>query len=151
KGKPAYMSPEQINGLPLDGRSDLFALGVMLYEMLCGVHPFPGVTPNEVFGQVLYRQIPLPHALRHDVPEDLSRVVASLLSRDLGHRMRSAEAAIAALITCEHFPKTGREELSEVLSQRFAGRAPVRARNLAHTSHADPSGAAGHEQADRPR
>jgi serine/threonine protein kinase len=139
KGKPAYMSPEQVNGRPLDGRSDLFAVGVMMFEMLSSCNLFSGGTPEEALGQVLYRDIPPVRQMRPDVPEDLASVVASLLTRDLGHRMPSAEAGIAALVACENCPKAGREELIELLSQRFAGRAPVRARSVSHASHSDPT------------
>lgn len=139
KGKPSYMSPEQVNGRPLDGRSDLFAVGVMMFEMLCSIHLFAGSTIEETLGQVLYREIPQVRDMRPDVPEDLSNVVASLLVRDRDHRMPSAEAAIAALVTCEKCPKAGREELIETMSQRFAGRAPMRARNVSHISHSDPT------------
>lgn len=137
-GKPAYMSPEQVNGGPLDGRSDLFAVGVMMFEMLCSVHPFAGASVQEMLGHVLYREIPRVRDLRPDVPEDLSCVVASLLARDLGQRMPSAEAALAALVACASCPRAGREELSAALSRRFAGRAPVRPRNVARSSPPDP-------------
>jgi serine/threonine protein kinase len=137
-GKPAYMSPEQINGRPLDGRSDLFAVGVMMFEMLCAVHPFAGASVQEMLGHVLYGDIPRVRDLRPDVPEDLSSVVASLLARDLGQRMPSAEAALAALVACASCPKAGPEELSGALSQRFTGRAPIRPRNITHGSQPDP-------------
>lgn len=138
KGKPAYMSPEQVNGRPLDGRSDLFAVGIMMFEMLCAVHPFAGGSMEETLGHVLYRGIPKVGDLRPEIPEDLSRLVASLLTRDRDRRMPSAQAAIAALVACANCPKAGREELIEVLSQRFAGRAPIRARSVPHLSHSDP-------------
>jgi eukaryotic-like serine/threonine-protein kinase len=139
KGKPAYMSPEQVNGRPLDGRSDLFAVGVMMFEMLCARHPFSGGTPEEIYGQVLYQDIPPVRQMRPDIPEDLASVVASLLVRDRDRRMPSAEAAIAGLVACESCPRAGREELIELLSRHFAGRAPVRARNVSHASHSDPT------------
>ncbi|TMQ04838.1 MAG: serine/threonine protein kinase [Deltaproteobacteria bacterium] len=139
KGKPLYLSPEQINGWPLDGRSDLWAVGVMMFEMLCSAHPFAGGNVDETLGYVLCREIPSVRELRPDVPEDLSEVVASLLTRSIDHRMRSAEAAIAALVTCQNCPKAGREELVETLAQRFAGRAPVRARDISYVSPSDPT------------
>lgn len=139
KGKPAYMSPEQVNGRPLDGRSDLFAVGVMMFEMLCSVHLFAGGSLEETLGHVLYKDIPQVRAIRPDVPEDLSAVVASLLIRDRDQRMRSAEAAIAALVACANCPKAGREELIEAMSQRFSGRAPIRPRSVSHLSHSDPT------------
>jgi serine/threonine protein kinase len=139
KGKPSYMSPEQVNGGPLDGRSDLFAVGIMMFEMLCARPPFSGGTIQEICGQVLYMDIPRVRDIRPEVPEDLSRVVASLLTREFDHRMRSAEAAITALVTCVDCPRAGREQLIDVLSQHFADRAPIRPRNISHASHTDPT------------
>ena len=139
KGKPAYMSPEQVSGRPLDGRSDLFAVGVMMFEMLCSVHLFAGGSMEETLGHVLYKDIPPVRAIRPDVPEDLSAVVASLLTRDRDQRMPSAEAAIAALVACANCPRAGREELIEALSERFADRAPLRAWKVPHLSHSDPT------------
>jgi len=137
KGKPAYMSPEQARGRPLDGRSDLFAVGVMLFEMLCLRPLFAGNTLEDILAQLLFDRIPAPHELRPEVPEDLSRAVTSLLARDRELRTPSASAAIAALVACADYPKDGREELITTLSQRFAGRAPVRARDVAHLSPTD--------------
>jgi serine/threonine-protein kinase len=68
KGKPAYMSPEQANGQSLDGRSDLFAVGVMLWEMLCGRRLFVGEDTRATLAAVLFGQIPRPRSMRSDVP-----------------------------------------------------------------------------------
>ena len=86
KGKPAYMSPEQANGQPLDGRSDLFAVGVMLWEMLVGRRLFVGEDTRATLAAVLFGQIPRPRAMRPDVPKDLERVAMKLLERDLPAR-----------------------------------------------------------------
>lgn len=139
KGKPSYMSPEQVNGGALDGRSDLFAVGAIMFEMLCARSLFSGGTNGETLGQVLYGNIPAVRDIRPDVPEDLSNVVASLLMRDLGKRMPTAETAIAALVCCANCPKAGREELIEALLQHFAERAPMRPRNLSSASHLAPT------------
>lgn len=139
KGKPAYMSPEQINGRPLDGRSDLFSVGVMMFEMLCLQPLFAGNTAEETLGRVMFAPIPDLRALRPEIPEDLSRATASLLVRDRDQRVHSAAAAVAMLAACVDCPKTGREELIAMLSQRFAGRAPMRARSIPRRSHAEPT------------
>jgi serine/threonine-protein kinase len=133
------MSPEQVNGRPLDGRSDLFAVGVMLFEMLCGQHLFAGGTAQETLGHVLYKDIPKIHALRPEVPDDLAAVVAGLLVRDRDHRMPSAAAAIEALAACTDYPRTGREELIAALASRFPVRAPLHARDIVLVSHSDPT------------
>jgi hypothetical protein len=128
KGKPAYMSPEQAQGQELDGRSDLFSVGVMLWEMLCQRSLFAAETIGETIAHVLAKEIPVPHKERREVPEDLSRVVMSLLARDRQRRPANAEAAIAVLVACADYPRDGREVLVATLAQRFVGRAPVRAR-----------------------
>jgi serine/threonine-protein kinase len=139
KGKPAYMSPEQVNGHPLDGRSDLFAVGVMLFEMLCGQHLFAGGTAQETLGHVLYKDIPKIRALRPEVPDDLAAVVAGLLVRDREHRTPSAAAAIEGLAACADHPRTGREELIATLASRFPTRAPRHACDIVLISHSDPT------------
>src|SRR5690349_5604683 len=105
KGKPAYMSPEQANGQALDGRSDLFAVGVMLWEMLVGRRLFVGEDTRATLAAVLFGQIPRPRSIRGDIPKDLDRVVMKLLERDLPARYPTAEAAINDLLDCADAPK----------------------------------------------
>ena len=119
KGKPAYMSPEQANGQGLDGRSDLFAVGVMLWEMLVGRRLFVAEDTRATIAAVLFGQIPRPRSLRGDVPKDVERVVMKLLERDLAARYATAEQANAALLECTDAPKAGRELLAATLAQRF--------------------------------
>src|ERR1051326_61813 len=95
KGKPSYMSPEQANGQALVGRSDLFAVGIMLWEMLTGRRLFVGEDTRATLAAVLFGQIPRPRSLRGDVPKDLERVAMKLLERDLPARYATAEEAIA--------------------------------------------------------
>ena len=137
KGKPMYMSPEQINGRPMDGRSDLFAVGVMLFEMLTGELVFGGQTVEEIIGKVLFAPIPDVRGKRPEVPEDLAAVVSMLLARDPAHRFATAGAAIAALSSCRDAPRMGREELIGVLAERFVERAPIRARTVRRLSHSE--------------
>lgn len=132
KGKPAYMSPEQANGQPLDGRSDLFAVGVMLWEMLIGRRLFVGEDTRATLAAVLFGQIPRPRQMRADVPKDLERVTMKLLERDLPARYPNAEAAIDDLLACDQAPKNGREALRRVLAERFLQDAPVRGSSLSH-------------------
>ncbi|MFT3698924.1 MAG: serine/threonine-protein kinase [Kofleriaceae bacterium] len=126
KGKPAYMSPEQANGEQLDGRSDLFAVGVMLWEMLVGRRLFVGEDTRTTLAAVLFGQIPRPRSLRSDIPKDVERVVMKLLERDVPARYPTAEAAIADLLECADAPKAGRELLQKTLQERFPDMAPVR-------------------------
>ena len=126
KGKPAYMSPEQANGQRLDGRSDLFAVGVMLWEMLVGQRLFIADDTRATLAAVLFGQIPRPRTARPDLPKDLERVTMKLLERDLPSRYATAEDAIADLMNCGDAPRSGREVLIAVLAERFPDTAPVR-------------------------
>jgi serine/threonine-protein kinase len=148
KGKPAYMSPEQANGEALDGRSDLFAVGVMLWEMLTGRRLFVGEDTRATLAAVLFGQIPRPRAVRPEVPKDLERVTMKLLERDLPARYATAEQAIADLLDCAEAPKNGRELLIKVLAERFPHHAPVRdsvlrSRNTPPQAPTVPDGVAG--------
>ena len=126
KGKPAYMSPEQANGQPLDGRSDLFAVGVMMWEMLVGRRLFYGEDTRATLAAVLFGQIPRPRSLRGDIPKDLEKVVMTLLERDMPSRYPTAEAAIAELLDCSDAPRNGREAMIALLAERFPQDARVR-------------------------
>ena len=70
-----YMSPEQARGQPVDARSDIFALGVVFYEMLTGRRPFGGDTPTEVLSSILKDAPPPVSSLRAAIPREVSRIV----------------------------------------------------------------------------
>jgi serine/threonine protein kinase len=125
KGKPAYMSPEQANGQDLDGRSDLFAVGVMLWEMLVGQPLFTGATAQETLAMVLVSQIPSPAALRKGLPPDLANATMHLLERELPQRSATAAQAIHELMSCRDAPRDGRAELIKTMSDRFSNAAPT--------------------------
>ena len=127
KGKPAYMSPEQANGEPIDGRSDLFATGVILWEMLCGRELFSGTTTQETLARLMFAPIPSPRELRPQVAADLAAVTMRLLARDRAARYPNANTALAELVACGDHPRSGRELLGELLGERFPNRAPQRA------------------------
>ncbi len=126
KGKPAYMSPEQINGSPLDGRSDLFAVGVMMWQMLTGGYLFASGTTAETLARVLFSNVTPPNQVTGDIPPDLEAVTMKLLAKDPAQRYQSAEEAIDDLLRCQHAPRDGRRELEALLVQRFPQKAPVR-------------------------
>jgi serine/threonine protein kinase/formylglycine-generating enzyme required for sulfatase activity len=93
-GTPAYMSPEQVRGEGhrLDGRSDLFSLGVVMYQMLTGRLPFPGQTREEYAYQITTQQPPLPRSLKGDIPAELERICCKLLSKRASDRYPSGQA-----------------------------------------------------------
>jgi serine/threonine protein kinase len=82
KGKVSYMSPEQVRGEKLDGRSDLFSLGTTFYWLLTGVRPFDRASPLETMEAVVLADIPRPSELNPRVPTDLEIIVLRLLERD---------------------------------------------------------------------
>ena len=89
-GTVPYMAPEQIRGEPIDARTDLFALGVVLYELACGRRPFTGATWADVSSAIL-RDAPEPlPRLRPDFPADLGRIVGRCLEKDPGARFQTA-------------------------------------------------------------
>jgi serine/threonine protein kinase len=96
-GTPAYMSPEQIEGQAVDGRTDLFSFGVMMYEALTGQRPFRGNTIESLIGRILTEEPkPIP-ALKPLTPYLLWQVVRKCLVKDRGERMQSARELLADL------------------------------------------------------
>jgi TolB-like protein len=96
-GTPAYMSPEQATTGRLDGRSDLYSLGCMLYEMLAGRPPFIGATAQAVLAQHAVGVVPLLRTLRSSVPLALERVITRSLAKHPGDRFAAAREFAAAL------------------------------------------------------
>jgi serine/threonine protein kinase len=82
KGKFGYMSPEQVRGLPLDRRSDIFALGTILYESLTGERLFQGESDFSTLEKVRNVEIPPPRQVNRNIPEDVERIVMKALARD---------------------------------------------------------------------
>src|SRR5262245_54551653 len=97
KGKPAYLAPEQLEGKTIDGRVDLFALGIVMHEMLTLQHLFAGDSDLGTVKQIMEREIPSPSANRDDVPEALEHTVMRALERDRGRRFAAAAEMAAAL------------------------------------------------------
>jgi len=97
-GTPQYMSPEQISGHPVDGRSDLYAAGLILYEMLTGKPPFAGERTYSILKQHVESPVPDPEKLRGGlIPNDLLVVVKRLLEKDPNDRPRNAADTISLL------------------------------------------------------
>lgn len=95
-GTPNYMSPEQITGTELDGRSDLFSLGVVLFELLAGARPFVGSSLTEVSYKIVHGPRPIPSQARPGVPPAFNPIVLKLLEREPEKRYaRGADAAKA--------------------------------------------------------
>ena len=101
-GTVPYMSPEQVSGRPLDHRTDVFSLGVVLYEMASGRRPFAGGSAAELSSSILRDTPPALTTLRAGLPEGLMRLVTRCLEKDPAARfqsIRDVRAALAALST----------------------------------------------------
>jgi serine/threonine protein kinase len=96
-GTPGYMSPEQACGERVDWRTDLFSLGVVLYEMVAGRRPFEGRTVGEVIASTLSREPPSLQLLAPEVPEGLQEIVSSALCKDRERRCQTAGELTKAL------------------------------------------------------
>lgn len=101
-GTPAYMAPEQVAGDPAaDHRIDLYALGLLAYELLTGETPFRGTSPHQTMAAHLIRQVTPPDALRADLPQALSAIVMRCLQKDPDQRYPDAAALLADIRTVE--------------------------------------------------
>ncbi|MEP7148356.1 MAG: SUMF1/EgtB/PvdO family nonheme iron enzyme [Acidobacteriota bacterium] len=112
-GSPAYMSPEQIRCEKLDGRSDIFSLGSITYEMITGKRPFVAESSLAMLYDVLNVDPPLPSTLRPEIPASVDRLIERMLSKDRGRRFSSAAELSDAIATA---------------ASRFAGTRPWKRR-----------------------
>jgi serine/threonine-protein kinase len=96
-GTPDYMSPEQLQGLDLDARSDLYSAGVVLYECVSGRVPFEADTPWALIAKHLEEDAPDPRTLNPEVPEALAAVILKAMGRNAGERYQSAASMYEAL------------------------------------------------------
>src|SRR5262245_10523458 len=88
-GTPRYMSPEQARGQKVDGRTDIFSLGAVLYEMLSGRAPFEGATPGDVIVSILEREPPPVSRYAEGIPAELERIVAKALRKNKDERYQN--------------------------------------------------------------
>ncbi len=106
-GSPKYMSPEQVMGKAIDQRSDIFSLGVMLYEMLTGQAPFDGENVNAIMYQTLNAVPAPPSTINPAVPEMVNFIVAKALAKGLEDRYQNAKDFAVDLRTCrDTLPRT---------------------------------------------
>lgn len=118
-GTPSYMSPEQARGRGVDQRSDLWALGVVLLEMLTGTRPFDDATPMSTVVRILEAPIPLLSEVLERPPPGVTAIIHRCLSRDPAHRPRDAaevvcalESELALLVAGKPIPVSGVPELA---------------------------------------
>lgn len=140
KGTSGYMSPEQIRGEPLDGRSDIFALGIVLHECLTGMRLFHGKSPEEGMLAALNQAITQPSKLNPRIRPELDQVVLKALARNREERFATALEFARAI------DRVGRDEMwhpeqsGELVSRFFAERRAETSRVLEATSMGDSTG-----------
>ncbi len=133
RGKYAYMSPEQVEGKALDGRSDLFSLGIVLYELLTGRRLFKAKSRDETLARVRRAEVPSPRAYRPEISEDLEAFLLRTLSRHREDRWADAAEmmdALSALVVREGHRATNNDlatYLREVIESANAAAAPAAA------------------------
>ena len=91
KGKFGYMSPEQVRGLALDRRSDIFSVGMVLYELLTGERLFTGESEFATLEKVRLAEVPSPTEMNPDIPKGLEPIILKALARDPNNRYQQAE------------------------------------------------------------
>ena len=96
-GTPAYMSPEQAQGVEIDCRTDVYSLGIVLFEMLTGQIPHSAETPLAIVLKRITEPLPIPHTINPDIPEAVERVILKALAREPVDRFASAGAMADAL------------------------------------------------------
>jgi serine/threonine protein kinase len=119
KGKLAYVAPERIKNEPLDGRVDLFGLGVVLWEMLCGRRLFRGKSELETLNNVLEMKVRVPSTLRPEVPPALDAIVMRALARNRDERYPTGYAMADDLETVLHETSYQSKMLADLLREAF--------------------------------
>jgi len=99
-GTPSYMSPEQLSGKHVDGRSDIFSLGVMLYEMLTGVRPFRGDSMATLMFQIANEPHPDIREHRKELPASIAELIDHMLTKDAAARIANGNQVVRGIIGC---------------------------------------------------
>ena len=117
-GSPAYMSPEQVQGHELDARSDLYSLGAVMYEMLCGQRPFRAGALGKLLRQVVQSPPEPLREVRPEIPEELDEVVIRALQKDPVDRYRNGAEFAAELTRVHQKLRSAQSEIDD--EERFA-------------------------------
>ena len=125
-GSPAYMAPEQVKGQPVDGRADIYALGVILFELATGQKPFTGGSIEVVFSQILQGQRPDPGKINSLIPKPLCKVILTCLEQDPARRYQTGAELATGLQDCLGGTSrvcfmVGRNQTFAILSAKSAG------------------------------
>ena len=106
-GSPAYMSPEQGRGVPVDFRTDVYSLGVVLYEALAGARPFQGATPVDIVAKHLFADLPSLSAHRPDLSADIVDLVEWMMRKDPAQRPASYTELLSRLVSLQQAEDPG--------------------------------------------
>jgi Tol biopolymer transport system component len=119
-GTVSYMSPEQLRGRPLDARSDLFSLGLVIYEMVTGRPAFTGETAPVIAAAILQESVVAPRHVREDIPARLEDIILKTIEKDARDRTQTAAELRADLRRLKRELETG-----DVAAQRSSGTRPA--------------------------
>ncbi len=117
-GSPAYMSPEQVQGHDLDPRSDLYSLGAVMYEMLCGHRPFRAGALGKLLRQVVQATPEPLREVRPEIPQELEAIVNRALEKEPGNRYRSGAEFAADLTRVHQKLRSAQSDIDD--EERFA-------------------------------
>ncbi|MEA2696140.1 MAG: eukaryotic-like serine/threonine-protein kinase [Myxococcales bacterium] len=117
-GSPAYMAPELIEGKPLDFRTDVFSIGIMLYQLATGSLPFSGKNPHEVLRRIGEGKFPDPRTLNREIGDGLSRIISRALARNPDDRY--ATVALLAGDLIEYLAEAGLTDVRSELRAYFS-------------------------------
>ncbi len=139
-GTPSYMSPEQVKGRPVDGRSDIFSLGVMLYEMLTGEKPFPGQSITTVIYKIVNEDPVPPRQINPSIHPGLNDIVLRALAKEPEVRYQSCREMLEDLRNYRALGGNERNPDATMISPRLGATLPlnIEAANR-HGAHADDS------------
>jgi serine/threonine protein kinase len=131
-GTPNYMSPEQVSGAPVDGRSDLFSLGVVLYELLTSRKPFQGDNLTAISYKIVHEDFTPPADLSPDVPTEFNEIVARAMAKDPWNRYQRGKDLALALyqLKAQLEERKSEEDLGTMISAAAENVPTLQLRNL---------------------
>jgi serine/threonine protein kinase len=131
-GTPNYMSPEQVSGAPVDGRSDLFSLGVVLYELLTSKKPFQGDNLTAISYKIVHEDFTPPADISAEVPIDFNEIVARAMAKDPWNRYQRGKDLALALyqLKAQLEERKSEEDLGTMISQAAENIDTLRLGNL---------------------
>ena len=133
-GTPNYMSPEQVAGTPVDGRSDLFSLGVVVFELITGTRPFGGNSLTEVSYKIVHEAPPIPSHLRPALPPPFNPILLKLLEKDPARRYQKGADVARALDALRRVLAGGGGEAGTLAASGGGAVAGPRSVSASHTT-----------------